>query len=171
MRPADRVRVSSVRARWIARLRRHVSSLPSCSSREEWIPSRSINILAFIDGHQGKNWTQRSRRATPGLASTAITRETSIRPNKPRALRQLVKTASLGQTATPGHPRRKKTQRETLLIRHGRAVCCPYSGAHGDARTDPHGDLRADAAHRRACLLYTSPSPRDGLLSRMPSSA
>ena len=25
--------------------------------------------------------------------------------------------------------------------------------------------------HFRACLLYTSPSPRDGLLSRMPSSA
>ena len=24
---------------------------------------------------------------------------------------------------------------------------------------------------RTACLLYTSPSPRDGLLSRMPSSA
>ena len=25
--------------------------------------------------------------------------------------------------------------------------------------------------HIRSCLLYTSPSPRDGLLSRMPSSA
>ena len=25
--------------------------------------------------------------------------------------------------------------------------------------------------HMGACLLYTSPSPRDGLLSRMPSSA
>ena len=25
--------------------------------------------------------------------------------------------------------------------------------------------------HRNVCLLYTSPSPRDGLLSRMPSSA
>ena len=25
--------------------------------------------------------------------------------------------------------------------------------------------------HKNACLLYTSPSPRDGLLSRMPSSA
>ena len=25
--------------------------------------------------------------------------------------------------------------------------------------------------HYHACLLYTSPSPRDGLLSRMPSSA
>ena len=28
---------------------------------------------------------------------------------------------------------------------------------------------KADAYH--ICLLYTSPSPRDGLLSRMPSSA
>ena len=27
------------------------------------------------------------------------------------------------------------------------------------------------AEHLRRCLLYTSPSPRDGLLSRMPSSA
>ena len=26
-------------------------------------------------------------------------------------------------------------------------------------------------ALRNSCLLYTSPSPRDGLLSRMPSSA
>ena len=26
-------------------------------------------------------------------------------------------------------------------------------------------------AHLKGCLLYTSPSPRDGLLSRMPSSA
>ena len=26
-------------------------------------------------------------------------------------------------------------------------------------------------AERKLCLLYTSPSPRDGLLSRMPSSA
>ena len=28
-----------------------------------------------------------------------------------------------------------------------------------------------EAAYANACLLYTSPSPRDGLLSRMPSSA
>ena len=27
-----------------------------------------------------------------------------------------------------------------------------------------------EAGHTQACLLYTSPSPRDGLLSRMPSS-
>ena len=28
-----------------------------------------------------------------------------------------------------------------------------------------------DPSYSQACLLYTSPSPRDGLLSRMPSSA
>ena len=32
-------------------------------------------------------------------------------------------------------------------------------------------DLKASADIFTICLLYTSPSPRDGLLSRMPSSA
>ena len=31
--------------------------------------------------------------------------------------------------------------------------------------------LLGDLEETEACLLYTSPSPRDGLLSRMPSSA
>ena len=31
--------------------------------------------------------------------------------------------------------------------------------------------MRAALEHAEGCLLYTSPSPRDGLLSRMPSSA
>ena len=33
------------------------------------------------------------------------------------------------------------------------------------------GKATAIAFHNEGCLLYTSPSPRDGLLSRMPSSA
>ena len=34
------------------------------------------------------------------------------------------------------------------------------------------GDLTQDSAHTyESCLLYTSPSPRDATLSRMPSSA
>ena len=37
---------------------------------------------------------------------------------------------------------------------------------HGKDAAAPHGKAGSDA-----CLLYTSPSPRDGLLSRMPSSA
>ena len=33
------------------------------------------------------------------------------------------------------------------------------------------GDLVSDFSSEKSCLLYTSPSPRDRLLSRMPSSA
>ena len=32
-------------------------------------------------------------------------------------------------------------------------------------------ELTSGSTWHAACLLYTSPSPRDGLLSRMPSSA
>ena len=34
-----------------------------------------------------------------------------------------------------------------------------------------HNGIRPDDGKYKSCLLYTSPSPRDGLLSRMPSSA
>ena len=44
-------------------------------------------------------------------------------------------------------------------------------GAGRPARADPRPPVRGGGARGRACLLYTSPSPRDGLLSRMPSSA
>ena len=35
----------------------------------------------------------------------------------------------------------------------------------------PEAMDKAQVARNLSCLLYTSPSPRDGLLSRMPSSA
>ena len=42
-----------------------------------------------------------------------------------------------------------------------------------DRLPTPYGLVRGGVApdHQKICLLYTSPSPRDGLLSRMPSSA
>ena len=43
------------------------------------------------------------------------------------------------------------------------------------SQINEHNTVRADVGifdvSHMACLLYTSPSPRDGLLSRMPSSA
>ena len=36
---------------------------------------------------------------------------------------------------------------------------------------EPTGDVAEIIPETTTCLLYTSPSPRDGLLSRMPSSA
>ena len=38
-------------------------------------------------------------------------------------------------------------------------------------QTNPFFVELRHGAQDKACLLYTSPSPRDGLLSRMPSSA
>ena len=41
----------------------------------------------------------------------------------------------------------------------------------GDYRDHIEGKISIGIQPCRFCLLYTSPSPRDGLLSRMPSSA
>ena len=38
-------------------------------------------------------------------------------------------------------------------------------------KPDVKGMKQIEMDRMRGCLLYTSPSPRDGLLSRMPSSA
>ena len=42
-----------------------------------------------------------------------------------------------------------------------------YKGSYKNGLKDGFGEW----IHPDGCLLYTSPSPRDGLLSRMPSSA
>ena len=45
------------------------------------------------------------------------------------------------------------------------------SHTHSGPYTDESTDLCDSLDQAYLCLLYTSPSPRDGLLSRMPSSA
>ena len=50
-----------------------------------------------------------------------------------------------------------------IMMKHSLGACVPQ-----DYPLDPE---RYVASQAETCLLYTSPSPRDGLLSRMPSSA
>ena len=52
---------------------------------------------------------------------------------------------------------------------HDRAEAVGNAGSHSSMEIAPDGSMWI--AHVKDCLLYTSPSPRDGLLSRMPSSA
>ena len=48
---------------------------------------------------------------------------------------------------------------------------CPGSKVTVSIHKEDGSRLDIDTNHSLSCLLYTSPSPRDGLLSRMPSSA
>ena len=56
------------------------------------------------------------------------------------------------------------------LTRPGWAGLWITGGSNSGEPPSPR-DSDVAVASRLACLLYTSPSPRDGLLSRMPSSA
>ena len=46
-----------------------------------------------------------------------------------------------------------------------------HAASGGANSSSSSSSATVTAAHLMGCLLYTSPSPRDGLLSRMPSSA
>ena len=66
----------------------------------------------------------------------------------------------------------EETTRPTIIIVNSHiAFGAPNKqdthGAHGE----PLGEEEIRLTKKNYCLLYTSPSPRDGLLSRMPSSA
>ena len=57
---------------------------------------------------------------------------------------------------------------DTRLVQDALDMACDTRGGH-TAGIVFHSDHGSQAS--TPCLLYTSPSPRDGLLSRMPSSA
>ena len=65
--------------------------------------------------------------------------------------------------------------RETLKQFDEKARCCvtspPYYGLRDYGGEDKQIGQEQTPEEYIDCLLYTSPSPRDGLLSRMPSSA
>ena len=67
------------------------------------------------------------------------------------------------------------TGQERKVVAGSRHVACTVEMADVrrpvDVAVIDEAHLLGDAARGYACLLYTSPSPRDGLLSRMPSSA
>ena len=68
---------------------------------------------------------------------------------------------AVGYAVTSSQPGRSESQKRLMAIRSARMA------AMRDLAEQIHG-LQVDS---NTCLLYTSPSPRDATLSRMPSSA
>ena len=62
-----------------------------------------------------------------------------------------------------------KTQEKSLTDTQEKFLDALFGEAQGNPKRA--GELAGYSEHSYPCLLYTSPSPRDGLLSRMPSSA
>ena len=89
-------------------------------------------------------------------------RSASLTGSTPRALGRAQAFANaMGEPAepTPEHALRPANDDDTAALAEAHAISERKSG-------DPSG-----LSTLMSCLLYTSPSPRDGLLSRMPSSA
>ena len=94
---------------------------------------------------------------------------TPLRIDGERLWNSLMDLAKLGATEKGGVCRIALTE----LDRQGRDLFTRWAREAGcEVRVDRIGNIFARRAGRdNTCLLYTSPSPRDGLLSRMPSSA
>ena len=107
--------------------------------------------------------SEASGRRLSGVTDFGLTG--GLHTQEPRCLE-----ASTGGTGTV----EEASEFEEVDIRSGRARSAPVSGSGVICPEEGCGKLftRRDNAERHCvCLLYTSPSPRDGLLSRMPSSA
>ena len=67
----------------------------------------------------------------------------------------------------------KKTLEEIIRVDHAgeRGAIKIYEGQLLALKTFKQDEFLKKKIEDMNCLLYTSPSPRDGLLSRMPSSA
>ena len=78
--------------------------------------------------------------------------------------------ALIGSEAKPSKSPEKSIEQKTKIHRLDTQARAPYDAFTYLNRIPAKADEDEDILDF-TCLLYTSPSPRDGLLSRMPSSA
>ena len=90
-----------------------------------------------------------------------------------RANRLLIKPKRQYHVTTDSHHRFKKHKNlvEKLKIEKPEQVLVSDITYVGNRNYPMYLSLVTDAYSKKICLLYTSPSPRDATLSRMPSSA
>ena len=77
----------------------------------------------------------------------------------------------VGEVGTPGENAKPSTEEEIKLLEEEFKNLQDQTQDLINERAHMESEIRALKKRANSCLLYTSPSPRDGLLSRMPSSA
>ena len=96
-------------------------------------------------------------------------------PDELAVLQQALAEALQQKEALAGELRVTRTERDLLkeqLNQFKRQLFAAKSEASRLHQKDMFfNEAETEGAKAQPCLLYTSPSPRDGLLSRMPSSA
>ena len=119
-------------------------------------------------------WQGAGRGDSSGYRATRVRRKVeretrfNLVAHDPDALFNIIDQQRRDQAvieATDAARRQKGTRREA------RSVAAAGTKLQGNAADKPEGSQSAKTAGVKACLLYTSPSPRDLSTSRMPSSA
>ena len=135
--------------------------------------SKTSNPTVFAGGGNSRRWGRAGpgRPRRPGSALPVIFSNHGPKPD-------LVCEISIPRDVSPA---RQLVINRTVFLRAMsppprcfEAATCSLVRARGffGSRSLPASGIRSRVCHAPIpCLLYTSPSPRDGLLSRMPSSA
>ena len=106
-----------------------------------------------------------ARQADPSLRSKRAKRDAALRPEIRRVWQENFEVYGVRKVW------RQLNREGVTVARCTVARLMTEMGMAGAVRGKPVKTTVSNAATPCPCLLYTSPSPRDGLLSRMPSSA
>ena len=182
--PWDRDEVSMIVRPWSPPLPPRRRSSDGAAFR---VPSRDLGIrgttsrcrqaVGIVYRPMSRNWSLtttlsgRARRFSSANAASKLSRRESRSPK----LRRRTRRRATRPKVSAGRWRRRSAAGDAYAER-GHPLGSPKPSSAGcNAELGRHLLWRAPASSRRcntgACLLYTSPSPRDATLSRMPSSA
>ena len=138
-------------------------------SRGNFVATTEDGKLKFVDKKKAKPQDDKPTQQRPAQV------QPQVEPKKPESEKEEPKTAETGEAdANTGQTS------ETLTVAFGRfnpptvgheklLSAAKKASAGGDLKIYP--SRTQDPKKNPLCLLYTSPSPRDATLSRMPSSA
>ena len=111
----------------------------------------------------------------PGRESMDVGADVSMMSQDDDLLNYFLSTDMQASGPGPEHPERPAGAAYASAMAQAQAQhaaqLAAQAHAHGGAYAQGGGARLGSPPSAMACLLYTSPSPRDGLLSRMPSSA